>query len=1212
MGNSETTFLCPTCGSTQGVESGNHVKCSFCGNQYRKKLQNEPVYADLAYAVNERQEADFDKARRRYDALIDKYKTGSGMEEAYWGRFLCEQYVIFYHNDRGEAVPSFWNINNEPCHKSSNYQRALKFAEYSGNRENYENLANLIEEYKEKYRRIKKEFPQGSDIFICFKDAGTDDANLGYKIYNKFAGKYHIFFSRESLNNISGNDYEPYIYHALTTAKIMIVLCSDRDRLESKWVHNEWWRFWKFSQTKEKTIIPVLRENFDAARLPTELGNCQAHKEDVDLLSVLSEHIDAILKNDGSGIQLTSFERELNIVNAAFETDEVDEAKIRIRELLEESMDRSHDHISALLLHAKIYSNNYRHLNNEHAANSISHAEEIARAQGIAIEDMSEYRCYRAAVARKRIKGVIAALLIVAFLGIGSLFVWNAMQDTSVKNLSNSKYHAIVEAEDNRFEFGTEFQVSEVQADNLMKNEIRLLPIDQSSYHLYDMELWRYGAQLEVEGNITVTLPLPSGIDADHAVIYYMSGDTPEKISSRVSDGNISFTTNHFSIYMIAEETTDCNHIVVTDRAIMPTCMESGLTEGQHCSLCKETLVEQKVVPAKGHKPGQAANCTESQYCTVCYVELASALGHKSGAEATCIDAKKCTVCHLELAPAKGHKPSPASCTDAQMCTVCHLEIAPAKGHAPGKAATCTEAQYCMECRAVLAVEKGHTPGTAATCTKSQVCAVCNVELKKPLGHKPGVQATCVDGQKCTVCLLELVPAKGHVPYGEATCTNPSTCSVCYAELEPAKGHTPGTEATCTEAQYCTVCHHKLADAKGHTPGESATCTAAQTCKACNAELEAATGHRPGAAATCTSAQFCTVCNLELEAAKGHIPGAEATCANAQICTVCNVELVAAKDHKWTVVPECLPTYENTGLTEGEQCSVCKVFSKEQQITVLVVFDSGEDGEGLDSKIIVLGSEYGELPVLEKQGYSFGGWYLDNFKIENSTKLETPHSHTLKPNWTVNRYSIRYDTNGGSGIDDSVYDYHAVTNSPDENPLRQGYNFIGWNFYNADTGEAIDFSYGNQMPSYHIKAVAQWAYKSIDRWVIDNENKTIDASYTYHLDYFDISDFAVFMNDNYTFHFVIRVYMKEMYEGYQEIELANSNNMILGGFSESDNYCYGGGGKQSTAGWSDSISVNVSGEHCSSKMHMVYGAHGKMADDWERQQIEVSLTISKK
>ena len=81
-------------------------------------------------------------------------------------------------------------------------------------------------------------------------------------------------------------------------------------------------------------------------------------------------------------------------------------------------------------------------------------------------------------------------------------------------------------------------------------------------------------------------------------------------------------------------------HTAVVDAAVAPTCTDTGLTEGKHCSVCNAVLTAQTVVAAKGHTPGAAATCTSNQVCTVCNVELAAKLPHthvvKDSRSATC------------------------------------------------------------------------------------------------------------------------------------------------------------------------------------------------------------------------------------------------------------------------------------------------------------------------------------------------------------------------------------------------------------------------------------------------------------------------------------------------------------------------------------------------------------------------------------------------
>lgn len=96
-------------------------------------------------------------------------------------------------------------------------------------------------------------------------------------------------------------------------------------------------------------------------------------------------------------------------------------------------------------------------------------------------------------------------------------------------------------------------------------------------------------------------------------------------------------------------------HTEVIDEAVAPSCTQTGLTEGKHCSVCNEVLVAQTEVAKSNHTPGTQATCTEDQTCTACGEVLESANGHIPGVEASCTTPQTCTVCQAVLAEATGH-----------------------------------------------------------------------------------------------------------------------------------------------------------------------------------------------------------------------------------------------------------------------------------------------------------------------------------------------------------------------------------------------------------------------------------------------------------------------------------------------------------------------------------------------------------------------------
>ena len=295
-----SVIKCGICGEPLSG-AGNPYTCAVCGNV---SYTSNPMLEDELRTANAMRECTrFDEAMLVYKQIVKKYKTDD-LSEVYWNLLLCEQRVMFETDEKGERFPSFYAITDDEIEDSLYYLGAIGSAEkHAPERvEIFKGLAEKMIRAKQLYARIS-ETSKPYDLFICFKKSAfeggdTKDCALAIDLYNHLAKDYNIFFSERSLKNVVVREFEPNIYYGLYTAKVMLVLCSKKEYVESQWVKNEWSRFHAFAQNPAtgKTIIPIFLEDFSPRSLPSELISYQGLSADYHLFDELGKTLRKIIK----------------------------------------------------------------------------------------------------------------------------------------------------------------------------------------------------------------------------------------------------------------------------------------------------------------------------------------------------------------------------------------------------------------------------------------------------------------------------------------------------------------------------------------------------------------------------------------------------------------------------------------------------------------------------------------------------------------------------------------------------------------------------------------------------------------------------------------------------------------------------------------------------------------------------------------------------
>ncbi|MCI6923687.1 MAG: DUF6273 domain-containing protein [Oscillospiraceae bacterium] len=292
-------FKCKMCGGSIEFNPGDTVGvCDSCGTKQTLPRLDDDRKANLYDRANHfRRNNDFDKAAGIYEQILNEDNTDA---EAYWSLVLCHYGIEYVEDPQShKRIPTVNRAQFTSIFDDDNYKSALHYAD-GYQKELYEDEAKAINEIQKGILAIsQKEEP--FDVFICYKETDnsgrrTQDSVLANDLYHQLTQEgFKVFFSRITLEDKLGTAYEPYIFAALNSAKVMVVLGTKPEYFNAVWVKNEWSRYLSLVKNSngKKMLIPAYKD-MDPYDLPEEFSHLQA--QDMSKLGFMQDLIRGIKK----------------------------------------------------------------------------------------------------------------------------------------------------------------------------------------------------------------------------------------------------------------------------------------------------------------------------------------------------------------------------------------------------------------------------------------------------------------------------------------------------------------------------------------------------------------------------------------------------------------------------------------------------------------------------------------------------------------------------------------------------------------------------------------------------------------------------------------------------------------------------------------------------------------------------------------------------
>lgn len=269
---------CSNCAGTI-IRTPDGLFCDSCGMPVSEmNLENERLIESRNRANEARKNFDYDEAIRGYTQLLTENPMDA---DANWNLALSK-FGIEYEYERSitgalKRVPTIHRLRYERFDRDVNYRNAMKYADDNALEYYMTEGKRLVAIQNRLLELVRTE--KDVDVFISFKaedGAGnrTKDSLIAQHIYEQLTSRgIRTFFSRISLQNVSGDEYEPHIFSALHSAKVMLLVATDIGHINYGWVKNEWTRYLDLQKEdghQSKTLIPVY-QGVEPAMFPSRI-----------------------------------------------------------------------------------------------------------------------------------------------------------------------------------------------------------------------------------------------------------------------------------------------------------------------------------------------------------------------------------------------------------------------------------------------------------------------------------------------------------------------------------------------------------------------------------------------------------------------------------------------------------------------------------------------------------------------------------------------------------------------------------------------------------------------------------------------------------------------------------------------------------------------------------------------------------------------------